>query len=194
MLMRDYCISQNEKGGEAIFLYFNATATDGTKMTRSSTVNEALNSFGVPFDTYLPGMPRLECTGGLNLIYPEFHTIGLHRTIPGGGMLNHIHKKHGEADIYYFSNTTNTDYNHHVLLRGAFNVEEWNPHTGKMRGRTCGFLRYQGQIYTTLRLTLDSCTSTFFYALPVSTEGAEVTEIHSIDHLRSEHAALMSEF
>jgi hypothetical protein len=147
---------------------------------------------GLIFD--LPAMPRFECTGGLNLIYPEFHTIGLHRTMPGGGMLNHIHKKHGEADIYYFSNTTNEGYNHHVLLRGAFNVEEWNPHTGKMRGRTCGFLRYQGEIYTTLRLTLGSCTSTFFYALPADTEGAEVTEIHSIDHLRSEHAALMSEF
>lgn len=194
MLMRDYCVNQNENGGEAVFLYFNATAMDGTKMTRSSTVNEALNSFGIPFDTYLPGMPRLEGTGGLNLIYPEFHTIGLHRSIPGGGMLNHIHKKHGEADIYYFSNTTNTNYNHHVLLRGAFAVEEWNPHTGKMRGRTCGFLRYKGEIYTTLRLTLESCTSTFFYALPADTEGAEVTEIHSIDHLRSEHAALMSEF
>ena len=193
-LMRDYCHNQNAAGGEAIFLYFNATATDGTKMTRSSTVNEALNSFGVAFDTYLPGMPRFECTGGLNLIFPEFHTIGLHRTMPGGGMLNHIHKKHGEADIYYFSNTTNADYNHHVLLRGAFAVEEWNPHTGKMHGRTCGFLRYQGEIYTTLRLTLESCSSTFFYALPATTEGAEVTEIRSIEHLRSEHAALMSEF
>ncbi|MBE6630080.1 MAG: hypothetical protein E7624_04445 [Ruminococcaceae bacterium] len=193
-IMRDYCHNKSAAGGEAIFLYFNATATDATKMTHSSTVNEALNAFGVPFDTYLPGMPRFECTGALNSIYPEFRNIGLHRTMPGGGMLNHIHKKHGEADIYYFSNTTNSDYNHHVLLRGAFAVEEWNPHTGKMRGRTCGFLRYQGEIYTTLRLTLDSCTSTFFYALPADTEGKEITDVRSIDNLRSEHAALMSEF
>ena len=193
-VMKDYCYNKNAVGGEALFLYFNATATDATKMTHSSTINEALNSFGVAFDTYLPGMPRFECTGALNSIFPEFQAIGLHRTMPGGGMLNHIHKKHGEADIYYFSNTTVNDYNHHVLLRGAFNVEEWNPHTGKMHGRTCGFLRYRGEIYTTLRLTLDSCTSTFFYALPADTAGAEITDIRSIEHLRSEHAALMSEF
>ena len=193
-VMRDYCHNKNAAGGEAFFLYFNASAVDGTKMVRSSTVNEALNSFELPYDIYLPGMPRLECTGGLNLIYPEFHTIGLHRSIPGGGMLNHIHKCHDGYDIYYFSNTTDKPYNHHVLLRGAFAVEEWNPHTGGMRARTCGFLSYKGEIYTTLRLTLDTHTSTFFCALPASTENAEITEINSIDNLRSQHAALMSEF
>jgi hypothetical protein len=193
-IMRDYCYNKNENGGEAYFLYFNASAVDGTKMIRSSTVNEVLNAFALPYDIYLPGMPRLECTGGLNSIYPEFRTVGLHRTIPGGGMLNHIHKHHEDAEIYYFSNTSDKCYNHHVLLRGAFKVEEWNPHTLEMRPRTCGFLSYKGEVYTTLRLTLDSCTSTFFVANPVDTEGAEITEIDSIKNLRSEHAALMSEF
>lgn len=194
LVMRDYCHNQNEKGGEALFLYFNATATDGTKMTRSSTVNEALNSFALPYDIYLPGMPRLECTGGLNSIYPEFHTIGLHRCIPGGGMLNHIHKKNEDHEVYYFSNTTEKEYNHHVLLRGAFAVEEWNPHTGGIRQRTCGFLSYRGEIYTTLRLTLAPGSSTFFTAVTVPTDGCEISEIQSIVNLRSEHAALMSEF
>ena len=73
-------------------------------------------------------------------------------------------------------------------------MEEWNPHTGGTRARTCGFLSYKGEIYTTLRLTLDTHTSTFFCALPASTENAEITEINSIDNLRSQHAALMSEF
>ncbi len=194
LIMRDFCHNQNEKGGEALFLYFNASAVDGTKMVRSSTVNEALNSFALPYDIYLPGMPRLECTGGLNSVYPEFHTVGLHRAIPGGGMLNHIHKKHESCDIYYFSNTTSKEYNHHVLLRGAFAVEEWNPHTGTARKRTYGFLSYKEEAYTTLRLTLAPCSSTFFYATPDSTEGKEITEIISIQNLRSEHAALMSEF
>lgn len=193
-VMRDYCYNKNENGGEALFLYFNATATDGTKMTRSSTVNEALNSFALPLDVYLPGMPRLECTGGLNSIYPEFHTIGLHRCIPGGGMLNHIHKHNADHDVYYFSNTTEKGYNHHVLLRGAFAVEEWNPHTGEMRHRTCGFLSYRGEIYTTLRLTLPESASTFFLATPACTDGQEIAEVRSIENLRSEHAALMSEF
>ena len=193
-VMRDFCHNKNENGGEAIFLYFNSSAVDGTKMVRSSTVNEALNSFALPYDIYLPGMPRLECTGGLNSIYPEFRTVGLHRAIPGGGMLNHIHKKQEDGDIYYFSNTTSKEYNHHVLLRGAFAVEEWNPHDGGTRKRTCGFLSYRREIYTTLRLTLAPCTSTFFYATPADTEGAQITEIDSVKNLRSEHAALMSEF
>lgn len=193
-VMRDYCYNQNRAGGEAFFLYFNASAVDGTHMTRSSTVNQALNSLGLAFDIYLPGMPRLECTGALNSIFPEFHTVGLHRTIPGGGMLNHIHKKYDDCDLYYFSNTTNAVYNHHVLLRGAFQVEEWNPHTGVIVPRHSKLLSYQGQFYTNLRLTLESCRSTFFYAKPRPDTGEVAEPIASIHHLQSEQATLMSEF
>ena len=196
-VMKDYCHNKNAAGGESFFLYFNFSATDGTQMTKSSTVNEALNSFDIPFDVYLPGMLRLECTGGLNSAYPEFSTIGLHRSFPGGGMMGHIHKHRGDADVYYFANTTKLEYNHHVLLRGAFDVEECNPHTGECRGRKRKFLRYKGEIYTNLRLTLCPSESVFFYATkaPLSDEEFAATEeITSIDHLRGEHAALMSEF
>lgn len=193
-VMRDYCHNQNEAGGEAIFLYFNASAADGTYMTRSSTVNAALNSFELPFDIYLPGMPRLECTGAINCVFPEFRTIGLDRTIPGDGMLNHIHKKYEGHELYYFSNTTKATYNHHVLLRGAFAVEEWNPHTGKITERQSKLLSYKGELYTNLRLTLTPCTSAFFYATPITADTAQPEVIESIQHLQSEHAALMSEF
>lgn len=193
-VMRDYCYNQNANGGEALFLYFNASAADGTYMTRSSTVNEALNSFELPFDIYLPGMPRLECTGALNCAFPEFRTIGLDRTIPGGGMLNHIHKKYDDCDLYYFSNTTKALYNHHVLLRGAFSVEEWDPHTGKITQRQSKLLSYKGELYTNLRLTLEPCASTFFYAKSIDTADAQPEVIASIHHLQSEQAALMSEF
>lgn len=196
-IMQDYCHNKNERGGESFFLYFNASATDGTRMTKSSTVNEALNSFDIPFDVYLPGMPRLECTGGLNSVFPEFRTIGLHRSFPGGGMLNHIHKHRDGAEIYYFSNTTKLEYNHHVLLRGAYTVTECDPHTGDVRARKHKFLRFKGEIYTNLRLTLPSSASTFFYATPTHADAGElqeIEEIRSIEHLRGEHAALMSEF
>lgn len=196
-VMKDYCHHKNEAGGESFFLYFNFSATDGTQMTKSSTVNEALNSFDIPFDVYLPGMLRLECTGGLNSAYPEFSTIGLHLSFPGGGMMGHIHKHRGDADIYYFANTTKMEYNHHVLLRGAFDVEERNPYTGDCHERHRKFFRYKGEIYTNLRLTLHPSESVFFYATkaPLSDEEIAATEeITSIDHLRGEHAALMSEF
>ena len=193
-VMRDFCHNKNAAGGESFFLYFNASAADGTRMTRSSTVNEALNSFGLPFDIYLPDMPRLECTGALNSIYHEFYTIGLHRSFPGGGMLNHIHKRHHDCDIYYFSNTTQQEYNHHVLLRGAFDIEEWNPHTGEMRERESRLFRYRGELYTDLRLTLPSCASIFFLGTARTKQDDVIEEIKAIHDLRSDHSALMSEF
>ena len=190
-VMRHHCTNSNERGGEAIFLYFNASAVDGTRMTRSSTVNRALNSFELPFDIYLPAMPRLECTGGLNSNFPEFRTIGLERAIPGGGMINHIHKH----EVYYFTNTSAKAYDHYVLLRGAFAVEEWNPHTGEtVADKKSRLLSYKGVTYTTLRLTLESCTSTFFYARPIDVTDAEIEAIESIAHLQTEQAELMTEF
>jgi hypothetical protein len=193
-VMRHHCYNQNDKGGEAIFLYFNASAVDGTRMTRSSTVNRALNAFELPFDIYLPGMPRLECTGATNSNFPEFRTIGLDRVIPGGGMLNHIHKHHKDHDIYYFTNTSDSSYNHHVLLRGAFSVEEWNPHTGKITERNSRLLSYKNCLYTTLRLSLDSGSSTFFYATPKAPVDSEIEIIESIGHLQTQHDTLMTEF
>ena len=194
LIMRDYCHHVNAAGGEALFLYFNASASDGTRMTRSSTVNEALNSFGIPFDIYLPGMPRPEITGALNAAFPEFRAIGLHRTMPGDGMLNHIHKHHEDCDIYYFSNTTKEAYNHHVLLRGAFSVEEWDPYTGHIVSRNSKLLSYKGEIYTNLRLTLQACSSTFFVTKPLKTVPDGIEIIRSIHRLQSEQAMLMSEF
>ena len=194
-VMRHHCYNSNEKGGEAIFLYFNASAVDGTHMTRSSTVNRALNAFEIPFDIYLPGMPRLECTGGLNSNFPEFKTIGLERAIPGGGMINHIHKRHEDHDVFYFSNTSAKAYNHHVLLRGAFAVDEWNPHTGEItEGKHSRLLSYKGVTYTNLRLSLESCTSTFFYARPIEASENEIEVIESIAHLQTEQAELMTEY
>ena len=114
--------------------------------------------------------------------------------MPRGGMLNHVHKHHDDHDLYYFSNTTKTDYDHHVLLRGAFTVEEWNPHTGTVTERNSKLLSYKGCLYTTLRLSLPSGTSTFFYAKPTDAPTGAVEVVESIGQLETEHDALMSEF
>ena len=193
-VLRRYCQNKNEKGGEAIFLYFNATAVDGTHMTKSSVVNRALNSFGIPFDVYLPGMARFEGTGALNSIYPEFHNVGLDRSFPDGGMFQHIHKRHDWGDVYYFANGTDVTYNHHLLLRGAHDVDEWNPHTGEIRPRAEKFITYRGEVYTDLRLTLEAHTSTLFVTVPASPPKGDLPVITSIDALESDHAAHTSEF
>ena len=193
-VMRRYCHNKNEAGGEAIFLYFNATAVTGIHMVKSSTVNSALNTFAIPFDIYMPGMQRFEGTGALNAIFPEFHTVGLDRSFPDGGMLNHIHKASEDGDIFYFANTTDIPYNHHVLLRGAHTVSECDPHTGDIRAREAKLVRYLGEVYTYLRLNLPAHHSVFFATTHRDTAGEEIREIDSIDRLESPQASLMSEF
>ena len=193
-VMRRYCHNKNEAGGEAIFLYFNATAVTGIHMVKSSTVNSALNTFAIPFDIYIPGMQRFEGTGALNAIYPEFHTVGLDRSFPDGGMVNHIHKASDESDVFYFANTTDVAYNHHVLLRGAHTVTECNPHTGAITVPKSKLISYLGEVYTYLRLNLPARESVFFLTTPRDTKGEEMTEIDSISRLESHHASLMSEF
>ena len=192
--MRSHCYNSNEAGGEAYVLYANMTAADGTSMVSGALIQDVLTEFKITYDVYLPFMPRVECPGAFNLDYPEFAHLGLNDYFPGSGMINHIHKRRGNIDIYYFSNTTQTPYNHHVLLRGAFDIEEWNPHSGAITARTSKLFRYRGELYTDLRLTLAPCSSLFFVGTPRAEMDGEIEEISSILNLQSPHAALMSEF
>jgi len=160
-IMKSFCHNKNENGGEAYFLYFTRTAADGTKMVSTHNLNEALNSFDIPFDMYLPDMPRLQCTGALNNHYYEFKRLGLNYYIPGGGMLNHIHKRHGNINVYYFSNTTDVDYESFVLLKGALSPEEWNPHTVEIRPLEFRYVKWKGEIYTRIDLKIRHSTSIF---------------------------------
>ncbi len=160
-IMRDYCYNRNENGGEAYFLYFSRTSADGTNMVSSRQISEALASFDIPYDIYLPGMPRFEATGALNNTYKDFVRLGLNTAIPGGGMLNHIHKKRGTTDIYYFSNTTERDYKHTALLRGALSPEIWDPHTVTVKKADFSYVKISGELYTKLDIDLASSKSLF---------------------------------
>ena len=160
-IMKDYCYNSNENGGEAYFLYFSRTAADGTNMTTSRNITKALCAFDIPYDMFLPDMPRLEGTGALNTPYFEFVRLGLIYSIPGGGMLNHIHKRHGNTDVYYFSNTTERNYDNFVLLRGAISPEEWDPHSVTVKDLPYKYVSYKGEIYTRVELKIRHCASVF---------------------------------
>ena len=160
-IMRNFCYNKNEKGGEAYFLYFAKTSADGTNMVSSRQISEVLESFAIPFDLYLPGMPKFEATGALNNAYKEFVRLGLNTAIPGGGMLNHIHKKRGSTDVYYFSNTTERDYNHSALLRGELTPEVWDPHTVSIQPAECSYVEHNGETYTKIALDLKASKSLF---------------------------------
>lgn len=185
-IMKSYCHNKNDNGGEAYFLYFSHTAADGTQMTSSRRLNEAICAFDIPYDMYLPGMPRLECTGSLNTPYFEFVRLGLTNSIPGGGMLNHIHKRHGNTDVYYFTNTTERDYSSHVMLRGALSPEEWDPHAVSVNPLEFDYVRWQGEIYTRIVLRLRHASSVFVISdtdiNPPDISG-NIVSLHSISEL-----------
>jgi hypothetical protein len=164
--MHPFFYNTNDRGGEAYFLPFTSTAADGTATTKSRLVSEALHSFELPLDIYMPDMPRLECVGALNSVFPEFRALGLAESIPGGGMLNHIHKKRGNTDIYYFSNTTSNPFNSYLLLRGELNPEEWNPHVGKIRTVEHSIVTFREQLYTKIALNLGPSESILFVCDP----------------------------
>lgn len=160
-IMKSYCYNSNKNGGEAYFLYFSHTAADGTQMTSSHKISDAIGSFDIPYDMYLPGMPKLECTGSLNTPYFEFMSLGLTNSIPGGGMVNHIHKRHGNTDVYYFSNTTERDYESHVMLRGALSPEKWDPHAVTIEPLDFEYVMWKNEIYTRIDLHLKRASSLF---------------------------------
>lgn len=180
-VMKNFCHNTNENGGEAYLLYFTRTAADGTKMVSTHKLNDALNSFDIAYDMYLPDMPRLQCTGALNNPYFEFQRLGLNYYIPGGGMLNHIHKRHGNIDVYYFSNTTDVDYENYVLLKGAISPEAWDPHAVTVMPLDFRYVKWKNEIYTRIELNLRHSASIFIIS-DTNTNPPDITnDIPSID-------------
>lgn len=161
-ILRPFFYTKNENGGEAYFLPFTTTLADGTCSVKSKILSEAIHSFELPLDIYMPDMPRLECIGALNSVYPEFEALGLINSIPGGGMLNHIHKRRGDCDIYYFSNSTSDTFDSYLLLRGTLEPEEWNPYTGATRSLPHSLVNFRNTHYTRIPVTIPPSGSILF--------------------------------
>lgn len=153
-VLRAHFYNRNDAGGEAYVLFANMTAADGTSMVSGAQIQDVLTEFKIPYDIYLPFMPRVECPGAFNLSYPEFAHLGLHERFPGSGMINHIHKRRGNIDIYYFSNTTEKAYNNYAMIRGKHIPEEWNPHTGKIRKLEYEYVTSRNMTYTRFLMDL----------------------------------------
>ena len=174
-VIRPFFYTSNEAGGEAYFLPFTSTAADGTASTKSKLLSDAIHSFELPLDIYIPDMPKLECIGALNSVYPEFEALGLANYIPGGGMLNHIHKRRDDCDIYYFSNTTNDPFDSYLLLRGRLSPEEWDPYTGKTHPLAHSSVDFRDTHYTRIPVSLPPSGSILIVSGPEG-GGAVLTE------------------
>ncbi|MBQ7338882.1 MAG: hypothetical protein IJW40_10595 [Clostridia bacterium] len=153
---------KNEAGGEAYWLYPGKTAADGSMMVDSVTVSRALYSFDLPLDVYIPAKPRHAATGALGNPYPEFAALGLDHILPGGGMLEHIHKHRDGCDVYYFGNSADRDFMGEVLLRGEHDrLVLCDPHTGQMQPLPYERVVRHGSPYTRVTLQIPAVTSRF---------------------------------
>jgi hypothetical protein len=153
-------------------------------MSCKAEPSETIRAIIVPLRFYrfrllIPEMPRLECIGALNSVYPEFEALGLARAIPGGGMVNHIHKKRGNCDIYYFSNTTNGPLKSDLLLRGVLYPEEWNPYTGEVQALAYSRATIQNTDYTRISVQLPPSGSILIISDPDRKREAVSTESHN---------------
>ena len=150
--------NRNDAGGEAYFIQLSQTAADGTDLISAPELDAVLGRLDIDWDVTIEGQPRVENSGILNLFYPQFEALRANRGIRSGGMFNYIHRYYAGCDIWYFSNTTTADCECTVTLRGRHTLEEWNPHTGRIR-------RLQSEHdggRTKAKLTLPSKTSVFW--------------------------------
>jgi hypothetical protein len=79
------------------------------------------------------------------------------------GKFSYIHKIREGKNIYYFANSSDNEISTEVLLRGKLNLENWNPHTGKvLQLDKVSYIKRNGQTYTQCKLKLNGVQSTFW--------------------------------
>jgi hypothetical protein len=115
-------------------------------------------------------MPKYRSTGALNTSYPVFKKLGFSHRLPNGGMINHIHKRQGEIDIYYVSNTTSVILNSPIMLRGEMDIEKWDPHTGSIESvKAVTVTEKRGKkqsVFTSFEIELEAARSAIFVGYP----------------------------
>ena len=160
-VLKDIYENHNENGGAAYFLPSDKTGADGTYHVESRLISELLDDLDVAYDVEIMDMPTLDEQGALSLIYPSYMNSGVAKAIVKGGVFGCLHKRQENCDVYFFSNSTKADYDGEVLLRGNLNPELWNPHTGKIKRAENELVNYRGEVYTKVKLKLDSAESVF---------------------------------
>lgn len=79
------------------------------------------------------------------------------------GKFSYIHKIRDGKHIYYFANSSDQAVDTEVLLRGKLKLENWNPHTGKIKAiNDISRIEINGETYTKCRLYLKGVQSVFF--------------------------------
>ncbi len=171
-VIKEYCTNTSPAGGRSFFLYFSKTGIDGVSMVNSLDLRRALSVFKIGFDVFAPQMPKYETTGALNASFNEYTRLGLFKHLPDGGMFNHIHKRIGDKDIYFFANTANRVSHTPIFIRGAHVPLCYDPETGAKWHEDYEYVSVYGIVYTKFDISMRPTTS-----LVVVTEGGEARKL-----------------
>jgi hypothetical protein len=171
-VIKEYCTNTSPAGGRSFFLYFSKTGIDGVSMVNSLDLRRALSVFKIGFDVFAPQMPKYETTGALNASFNEYTRLGLFKHLPDGGMFNHIHKRIGDKDIYFFANTANRVSHTPIFIRGAHVPLCYDPETGAKWHEYYEYVSVYGIVYTKFDISMRPTTS-----LVVVTEGGEARKL-----------------
>ncbi len=184
----DYQLKTNERGGIAVFLRSSMTDLDGTEYVEASRINQTLWMFDTPVDIVFEHLPRIPNSGILSLNLIAFQNCGATAGIASGGVFNYIHKHHDNCEVYYVSNTTVKDYSGHILISGYHEVEEWNPHTGKIKQFNEQLTTISGNPYTTFSASIPHDTSVFYVCRPRAKKAEEIRRYDDFTELRRYYA------
>lgn len=160
-LFKQYYKNTNENGGVAYFFPPNKRSADGTDAVSANMIYQVTKKLGVAPDVFIDRMPRIEFLGAVNFNLPAFLKIGIDKRLSKGCSMNYIHKKYPDADVYYITNTTAEKYKGSVLLRGQHDLEEWDPYNGRIHRLIGELVKFRGEIYTKIELSLKASSCTF---------------------------------
>jgi len=160
-VFREYYVSENEKGGIACFIPAITTAVDGTDMVPAAAMTEILGAFGLKPDFRFVRPPKIEYSGVVAYDLPTFRKVGVDVKLAGSGSLGCLHRKNELCDVFCITNTTSNPYENEMLLRGVHAPEEWNPYKGKTHKLPCEHVRWQGEVYTLVKISVPAGSGTF---------------------------------
>jgi hypothetical protein len=79
-----------------------------------------------------------------------------------GGNLSYIHKVMEGRDVFFFGNSSANSVDCTVQLRGNLELEQWDPHTGRIVSTSCAHGTAGGRVWTDIRLVLPPVQSRLF--------------------------------
>lgn len=160
-VFREYYVNENEKGGIACFVPAITTAVDGTDMVPAAAMTDILNAFGLKPDFHFVRPPKIEYSGVVAYDLPTYRKVSAAEKLSRGGSLGCLHRKNELCDVFFITNTTSKTYENDLLLRGVHQPEEWNPYKGKIHKMNCEYVRWQGEVYTLVKISVPAASGTF---------------------------------